>query len=236
MPLHSYQKHGTVLGIEHAHVDNGQVQKQNSNNIRKDKMPQRKNKPTAFLQRKFLTEREMGEAHQLRCAVQLRDKPIGELSITGLEASDLPAFIKEVEQDVWFSNHRHTGKPKLKCFFRSNGRKKYTYGFYIYPWALEAFDFIHSVPKLQTGPQREWLRGLLYGYSPGAIQAWLNMVKKEDEAAGRQSSASPSRPRRQARGKQGDTGSGTDRLPGIRDTLQKKGGIITTAQTRIPER
>lgn len=127
----------------------------------------------------LFTDHDMGEAHQLICAVQLRDKPIGELEKSGLKKSEIPEFMKEVEQYVRICNNMHTGKPKLKCFFRLARARGCVYGFYIYPWALEAFDMIHSAPIMRKAPQQHWLLGLLYGYSPGSIQAWLDMIKQE---------------------------------------------------------
>ena len=48
----------------------------------------------------------------------------------------------------------------------------FRYGFYREPWALQALDFMDQAEDL-CDTDRAWMNGLLFGYSPQAIQEYI---------------------------------------------------------------
>lgn len=65
----------------------------------------------------------------------------------------------------------------VQGFIRKEEGGRWSYGFYRHPWVLDALQFLHR-QKL-SAYHRDWIAGLLFGYTPDAIQRFLTAGSDE---------------------------------------------------------
>ena len=64
----------------------------------------------------------------------------------------------------------------VQAFVIPDGLRGYCcYGFYRYPWTIEALIFIWGTRPVRIDSRHlEWIHGLVFGYSPDAIQSFMS--------------------------------------------------------------
>lgn len=112
---------------------------------------------------KLLSEYEVGRAVSAIEEIARRDKPIAEVGCLDGVRADLEADLKACLDVVRGSEH-------VQFWVKPTG-KQLRFGFYSESWALNALEFLDRV-KL-TSVDRAWIGGLLFGYHPRAIQAFI---------------------------------------------------------------
>lgn len=117
---------------------------------------------------KILTEYEVGRAISYIEWVAGGDKPLAELGCRkDIVSSDLQS---DLDRCIEISGE------SVGAFIIPADANFWAYGFYIAPWTLDVLEFL-----LETTEVNEYvtkcLTGLLFGYSPHAIQGFLDRPK-----------------------------------------------------------
>jgi hypothetical protein len=127
-------------------------------------------KPDGLVQRlKVLSEYEFGRAQIAIEWVARGHKPIVELGGRLVDGPTLRWLVDDLNLCVAESGEQVRGfvvpeKPRGFC----------CYGFYRYPWAIEALmDMWRVTPRGMNVARQIWQEGLIFGYSPEAIQRFI---------------------------------------------------------------
>ena len=115
---------------------------------------------------KLITKEEVGECRLAIRAVELEGKPIVEVCCRPGDRAELFADLETCLRDAAATGVRPwirpvIGAPTMTC-----------YGFYGEPWVLDAFDWWREADLEPV--DRHWIGGLLFGYTPAAIQAFID--------------------------------------------------------------
>lgn len=112
----------------------------------------------------MLSDYEIGRCISAIEAIARTDKPISECGSASATAVDLEADLLACLQLV-----RHADG--VNFWMRVSG-KRLRFGFYREAWALRALDFLSQADLRPE--DRAWISGLLFGYQPGQIQAYID--------------------------------------------------------------
>ena len=109
--------------------------------------------------------------------IALGRKPFAEVSSTRARKADL-----EYDLAMCLERAGQTGKVffwirRYGHLHRWRGLYRWRYGFYKYPWTIQTLDFVDR-PDLRA-LDRDWIRGLFFGYRPSSIQKFLDKEKAE---------------------------------------------------------
>ena len=116
-----------------------------------------------------LTGYETGAAMAAICAVSLCDKPIAEVGNVKLQQSQLHLLEEDLRRCIDLAD-----KPDVKCFVMATAdQDRWSYGFYRQPWAWEALKFIDQEGRNLPDFHRDWIVGLLFGYTPSSIEEYV---------------------------------------------------------------
>ena len=126
---------------------------------------------------------ELSDYERGRCAAAIeavgrRDKPLAEVCETSVPVQTIKKILGEL------LNEYRQGNVDLPCdvrgfiFEMKSGRS--TYGFFRESWALRAYSVVRGEWAF-TLQDREWIQGLLFGYTPHVIQRFVDAAT----AAGR---------------------------------------------------
>ena len=101
-------------------------------------------------------------------------KPIVEIGGCPVKGCNLRALAYDLNLCI-----AHSGEP-VRGFVIPDGIAGYCcYGFYRYPWAIEALlSTSQGKPLPANQPTFLWLRGLVFGYSPDAIQRFISSASR----------------------------------------------------------
>jgi len=118
----------------------------------------------------FLTEYEIGRAQLAIEWVARAQKPIVEIGSRPISNSNLNLLDADLARCV-----AQSGENVHPFIVAENEQKYFSYGFYKYPWALDALQWI-TRSKRRSPDRRyfDWLGGLIFGYSPDAIQRFIS--------------------------------------------------------------
>ncbi len=118
----------------------------------------------------ILTEYERGRAQIAIEWVARSQKPIVEIGGRSLKNCDLNALAEDLNLCIAQSGEVVLG------FVIPFGITDYCcYGFYRERWAIKALLSVQDNESLSLNPQnRAWVQGLLFGYSPDAIQRFIS--------------------------------------------------------------
>ncbi len=123
---------------------------------------------------KVLTAEEVGECRLAIRAVALEGKPIVEVCCRpGVEA-DLREDLEECLRNSGHGVHDDA----VLCWIRPH-EGMLTYGFYAEEWTIAALDWLTAAELDDV--DRNWIYGLLFGYTPAAIQAFIDKKCGERE-------------------------------------------------------
>lgn len=103
-------------------------------------------------------------------AVGRASKPVAEVGNVKLSSSRVAELDGDLAQCL-----RLAGEPEVKPFVLREEGGRWSYGFYRHSWARDALEFLrrrHRGARL-SAYDRDWIAGLLFGYSPEAIQRFL---------------------------------------------------------------
>jgi hypothetical protein len=92
------------------------------------------------------------------------DKPISEVASRQASRADLEA---DLAGCIGLVGHADD----VKAWIRPSG-KRFRFGFYREAWALRAIDFLGETDLRPE--DRAWISGLLFGYQPSQIQAYID--------------------------------------------------------------
>ena len=104
-------------------------------------------------------------------AVSLRDKPIAEVCETSASIPDIEKTLTALLTD--FREGSIDAPSDVQGFIFPLTSERSTYGFFREPWALRAYSVMRGSWKI-TYQDREWMQGLLFGYTPRAIQRFID--------------------------------------------------------------
>lgn len=114
-----------------------------------------------------LTAEEVGECRLAIRAVALEGKPI-------VEVSARPAVEAELRKDLEECRRNSGHGDAVLCWIRplTDDAAMLSYGFYREAWTIAAFDWWRAADLAPV--DRHWIGGLLFGYTPAAIQAFID--------------------------------------------------------------
>jgi hypothetical protein len=128
---------------------------------------------------RVLTEYECGRAQMAIEWVARAQKPVVEIGGRPIEGCDLEALAVDLNRCIDESGEAVRGfiipdrMPDFCC-----------YGFYRYPWAIEALLFAwKGWQAASEARQSLWLQGLIFGYSPDAIHKFISSASCEQESS-----------------------------------------------------
>jgi len=118
---------------------------------------------------RVLTEYECGRAQMAIEWVARSQKPIVEIGGRPVRGCDFLALARDLDQCIAQSGE------SVRAFVMPDGIQGYCcYGFYRYPWAIKAMLTVWGIkPKFTNRYDLLWLQGLIFGYSPDAIQRFI---------------------------------------------------------------
>jgi hypothetical protein len=117
-----------------------------------------------------LTEYERGRAQLAIEWVARSEKPIVEIGGRPIADCDLRDLARDLDRCIASSGE------SVRAFIMPDRMRGYCcYGFYRYRWAMEAMLETWGAGRWPADPARWiWLQGLLFGYSPDAIQRFIS--------------------------------------------------------------
>jgi hypothetical protein len=128
-----------------------------------------------------LTEYECGRAQMAIEWVARAQKPVVEIGGRPIQGCDLKAVACDLNRCIDESGEDVRGfmipdrMPGFCC-----------YGFYRYPWAIEALLFAwKGWQAASEARQSLWLQGLVFGYSPDAIHRFISSASCGQESSSR---------------------------------------------------
>jgi len=117
---------------------------------------------------RILTEYEYSRAQIAIEWIARAEKPIAEIGGRPIKGCDFQALIYDLNRCISLSGER------VRAFVMPDKARGFCcYGFYRYRWAVEALLFLWGE---KSGPFRShslWMQGLIFGYSPGAIEKFI---------------------------------------------------------------
>jgi hypothetical protein len=128
-----------------------------------------------------LTEYECGRAQIAIEWVARSQKPVVEIGGRLIEGCDLNALARDLNRCIDQSGEAVRG------FIIPDRMPGYCcYGFYRYPWAIEALLFAWKGWQASSEARQSlWLQGLVFGYSPDAIQRFISSASCERASSSR---------------------------------------------------
>lgn len=118
---------------------------------------------------RVLSEYECGRAQMAIEWVARAQKPIVEIGGVPITHCDLRALTRDLDRCIDLSGE------EVRAFVAPSGGKFCCYGFYKFPWAIDALLFAWGIRRVPAGTRRSlWLQGLVFGYSPRAIQDFID--------------------------------------------------------------
>jgi hypothetical protein len=122
---------------------------------------------------RLLSEYECGRAQMAIEWVARGQKPVAEIGGRPLAGCDLRALACDLGRCVARSGE------SVRAFVIPDGVSGYCcYGFYRYPWAIDALRFAWGSRQRRSDLRQSlwWIQGLVFGYSPAAIQRFSSSV------------------------------------------------------------
>jgi len=121
-----------------------------------------------------LSEYEYGRAQIAIEWVARSQKPVAEIGGRPLKGCDLASLASDLHRCI-----AHSGEA-VKGFIIPDKLSKYCcYGFYRYPWAIEALLDVWDIERAPESTRSLWRQGLVFGYSPEAIQTFISSASSE---------------------------------------------------------
>jgi hypothetical protein len=120
-----------------------------------------------------LSEYEAGRAVTMIEWVARSGKPIAEL--TSRRMLDAAPLARDVDRCITLAHERVRG------FLIETEPTVWIAGFYVQPWAIEAFAFLLRNDPLDAY-HRRWVSGLLFGYGAEPVQRFINDACDERDA------------------------------------------------------
>jgi hypothetical protein len=120
---------------------------------------------------RILTEYECGRAQMAIEWVSRSQKPIVEIGGRALNDCDLRALAHDLNRCI------ATSGESVRAFVIPDKTPGYCcYGFYRHPWAIKALLFAWGIEREDHNREHQslWLQGLVFGYSPDAIQRFMS--------------------------------------------------------------
>ena len=103
-------------------------------------------------------------------AVGRSGKPVAEVGNVRLRKSQFDSLSHDLKECLQLAQEEN-----VKAFVCREGEGRWSYGFYRHPWVLGALEFLRQ--RHGDGEQwqyhRDWISGLLFGYSAEAIQRFI---------------------------------------------------------------
>lgn len=65
-------------------------------------------------------------------------------------------------------------EPHVKGFLLQHDSQRCSFGFYCEDWVLETLQFLYHEGQLLSAFHRDWILGLLFGYTPKAVSWFLS--------------------------------------------------------------
>ena len=104
-------------------------------------------------------------------------KPVAEVGNVRLQPDKHHLLEEDLRQCIELA-----GEQNVKSFIMATPDKgRWSYGFYRELWVLEALQFLCGEGLDLPGFHRDWISGLLFGYTAGAIQEFLQTRFSEQE-------------------------------------------------------
>jgi len=121
-----------------------------------------------------LTEYECGRAQVAIEWVARSQKPVVEIGGRPSKDCNLATLAADLNQCI-----KHSGEA-VRGFIIPDKLSDYCcYGFYRYPWAVEALLDVWKIERAPESTRSLWRQGLLFGYSPEAIQTFISSASSE---------------------------------------------------------
>jgi|ERR1700680_109819 hypothetical protein len=118
---------------------------------------------------RMFSEYECGRAQIAIEWVARAQKPIVEIGGVPIKHCDLRALAHDLNRCIELSGE------EVRAFVAPSGGKFCCYGFYKFPWTIDALLFAWGIRRVPAGTRRSlWLQGLVFGYSPSAIQDFID--------------------------------------------------------------
>ncbi len=115
-----------------------------------------------------LTEYEIGRAQVAIEWVARSQKPVVEIGGRPSKECNLVALAADLNRCI-----AHSGEA-VRGFIVPDKLADYCcYGFYRYPWAVEALLDVWEIERAPESTRSLWRQGLVFGYSPEAIQTFI---------------------------------------------------------------
>lgn len=122
----------------------------------------------------ILTEYEAGHAITAIEWVARSGKPIVVIGERILAECETERLATELNYCI-----RIVGEPRILGFIVRRDRDFWQYGFFRHRWAMDALLYLQEkAPRIQ-GVHAHWIRGLLFGYDPDAIQRFISSASPE---------------------------------------------------------
>ena len=128
---------------------------------------------------RILTEYECGRAQMAIEWVARSQKPIVEIGGRPVKDCDLQALSQDLNRCIAVSGE------SVQAFVMPDKVPGYCcYGFYCYPWAIQALLYAWGIERAHNKAARSlWLQGLVFGYSPAAIQRFISSASGAQESS-----------------------------------------------------
>jgi hypothetical protein len=117
----------------------------------------------------ILSDYEVGRSITAIEIVGRGTKPLAEIGNTTI----LPNQVEELEREIK-TCLALAREPHVKGFLMAQDEGRWVFGFYREPWVLEALEFLDQDAHLLPEYHRDWISGLLFGYTPSAVQEFLS--------------------------------------------------------------
>ena len=127
-----------------------------------------------------LTEYECGRAQMAIEWVARSQKPVVEIGGRPSNDRELFALAADLNQCI-----ARSGETVIGFIIPDKLRDYCCYGFYRYPWAIEALLDVWEIERAPEDTRSLWRQGLLFGYSPEAIQTFISSASCERESKSR---------------------------------------------------
>ena len=117
----------------------------------------------------LLTEYECGRAQMAIEWVARSQKPIVEIGGCPIKECDFRALTHDLNRCI-----ARSGESVRAFVIRDKMPGFCCYGFYRYPWAIRALLSAWGIERDDKKHQSLWVQGLVFGYSPEAIQRFMS--------------------------------------------------------------
>jgi hypothetical protein len=124
-----------------------------------------------------LSEYECGRAQMAIEWVARSQKPVVEIGGRPSEGCDFVTLAADLNQCI-----AHSGEAVSGFIIPDKLAGYCCYGFYRYPWAIEALLDVWEIERAPEGTRSLWRQGLVFGYSPEAIQTFISSASCERES------------------------------------------------------